>query len=137
VTVPLLEARGLKRHFRLRGKLFGPPRVVRAVDGVDVAVAEGETLALVGESGCGKSTLGRMIVRLDNPTEGEIRFRGRDIVALNEAALKPFRRDIQIVTVDGRHIDVRFSERKMAPGARVAHVELSGALPTARTDWAG
>ncbi len=97
MTVPLLEARGLKRHFPLRGKMFGPPRVVRAVDGVDVAVAEGETLALVGESGCGKSTLGRMIVRLDDPTEGEIRFRGQDIVALDEAALKPFRRDIQIV----------------------------------------
>ncbi|HEU5316676.1 MAG TPA: ATP-binding cassette domain-containing protein, partial [Chloroflexota bacterium] len=74
-TPNLLEVRGLKKHFPIRGGLLG--RVtgqVRAVDGVDLFLKEGETLGLVGESGCGKSTAGRTIIRLHEPTAGEIVF---------------------------------------------------------------
>ncbi len=98
VMTPLLEAKDVTRHFPLPGKLFRPStRVVRAVDGVDLVLHEGETLGLVGESGCGKSTLGRLLARLDEPTSGVIRFEGQDISQLGEAALKPFRRKAQIV----------------------------------------
>ena len=95
---PLLEVRGLTRHFPVDEGLFLRGRqTVKAVDGVDLAIAAGESLGLVGESGCGKSTLGRTIVRLDRPTAGEILFEGTDIAPLGDAALKPFRRRIQII----------------------------------------
>jgi len=95
---PLLEVRGLKRHFPLKSGLFQQQKqAVLAVDGVDLTINSGETLGLVGESGCGKSTLGRVIVRLDEPTAGEILFEGTDIATLNDEQLQPFRRQIQIV----------------------------------------
>ena len=95
---PLLEVRGLKRHFPLKSGLFQQQKqAVLAVDGVDLTINSGETLGLVGESGCGKSTLGRVIVRLDEPTAGEIFFEGTDIATLNDEQLQPFRRQIQIV----------------------------------------
>jgi oligopeptide transport system ATP-binding protein len=75
---PLLEVRGLKKYFPVRSKRFfsGEKRIVKAVDGVNLVIERGETVGLVGESGCGKSTLGRTIVRLYEPTEGEIIFSG-------------------------------------------------------------
>ena len=94
---PLLEVRGLKRHFPAPGPLFGPARWVKAVDGVDLEIAEGETLGLVGESGCGKSTVGRLIARLDTPTAGEIAFDGRRITDLDDRRLKPVRQSIQMI----------------------------------------
>ena len=95
---PLLQVRGLKRHFPVDERLFsGRHRAVKAVDGVDLDLRTGETLGLVGESGCGKTTLGRNIVRLDAPTAGEILFEGTDIAGLDERALRPYRREIQII----------------------------------------
>ena len=95
---PLLEVRGLKRHFPVDEGIFSRQnRSVKAVDGVDLFIAPGEALGLVGESGCGKTTLGRNIVRLDKPTEGEIRFEGVDIAGFDDRALKPYRRQIQII----------------------------------------
>ncbi len=94
---PLLEVRGLKRHFPTAGPLFGPARSVKAVDGVDLVVGVGETLGLVGESGCGKSTLGRLIARLDEPTAGEILFEGADIAGLDDRRLLPIRQSIQMI----------------------------------------
>lgn len=96
----ILEARGLERRFVTKRPLFGEPTVVRAVDGVDLAVRRGETLAVVGESGCGKSTLARLLVRLIEPTGGHVLYDGRDIGALSEAELRKLRREMQFVFQD-------------------------------------
>jgi peptide/nickel transport system ATP-binding protein len=98
---PLLEVRGLVKHFLLpRDGLFGAPRVVHAIDGVDLDVAQGETVGLVGESGCGKSTLARVVVRIFQPTAGSIRFAGHDIARASPAAIRPLRRRMQMVFQD-------------------------------------
>jgi oligopeptide/dipeptide ABC transporter ATP-binding protein len=98
---PLLEVRDLKMHFPVReGILLRASRFNRAVDGVTVNIAPGETLGLVGESGCGKSTLGRCIARLYRPTAGEIRFEGRDIAQLPNRELLPIRQNIQMIFQD-------------------------------------
>ena len=97
MSEPLLKVTGLKRHFPTSGPLFGPARTVKAVDGVDLEIREGETLGLVGESGCGKSTLGRLISRLDEPTAGSILFEGRDIARLDDRSMLPVRQSVQMI----------------------------------------
>jgi oligopeptide/dipeptide ABC transporter ATP-binding protein len=99
--VPLLEVRNLKTYFPIRKGVFRRQvGAVRAVDDVSFSVYPGETLGLVGESGCGKTTLGRTIVRLLEPTEGEIVFDGKPIGSLGKRALRPFRRELQMVFQD-------------------------------------
>jgi len=98
---PLVEVRSVKKYFPIRkGLLQREVARVHAVDDVTFSVREGETLGLVGESGCGKSTLGRTIVRLLEPTEGSVFFEGRDISKLGSRALRPTRREMQIVFQD-------------------------------------
>jgi oligopeptide/dipeptide ABC transporter ATP-binding protein len=92
----LLEAHGLTKHFPIREGFFGR-RMLRAVDGVDLDVREGETLGVVGESGCGKSTLARLLIGLLEPTAGEVRYDGH---TLAETHKKQLRRDVQIVFQD-------------------------------------
>lgn len=100
-SAPVLEVRGLKMHFPIRkGLLKRIAGYVYAVDGVDFHINQGETLGLVGESGCGKSTVGRMLLKLYDPTGGEIRFEGRDILALDDEELNRTRRRIQIIFQD-------------------------------------
>jgi oligopeptide/dipeptide ABC transporter ATP-binding protein len=97
----LLEARGVEKHFPVRqGLLRRTVGHVKAVDGVNLVVHEGETVGLVGESGCGKSTLGRTLLRLVEPTGGRIVFEGSDITDASGAALKAARRDMQIIFQD-------------------------------------
>ena len=97
----LLDITGLKVHFPIRGGLLRRRTgTVRAVDGIDLHVGRGETLALVGESGCGKTTTGKTILRLIEPSAGAIRFAGTDIATLPHAKLAPYRRRMQIVFQD-------------------------------------
>jgi ABC-type oligopeptide transport system ATPase subunit len=100
-TIPLVEVRDLKTHFPVRaGLLQRPVAWIRAVDGVSFTIGAGETVGLVGESGCGKTTLGRTILRLYEPTAGEIRFAGQPLAHLRGAAMRPFRRQAQMIFQD-------------------------------------
>ena len=96
----LLEVEGLRKHFPTRtGPLSRSAKVI-AVDGVAFSVHEGETLGLVGESGCGKSTTGKLILRLLDPTDGQVTWRGRRIDRLNRMEMRPVRRELQAVFQD-------------------------------------
>ncbi len=98
---PIIEVRGLKTWFPVgRGVLGQHTGQLRAVDGVDLTIQRGETLGLVGESGCGKSTLGRSILRLVEPTDGEVLFMGRDLLKLSNSAMRRMRRDLSIIFQD-------------------------------------
>src|SRR5687768_14473173 len=89
----LVNVRQLVKHFPVEGS----DDVVRAVDGVTFQILAGETLGLVGESGCGKSTVGRCLLRLIEPTSGEVNFQGRDILSLDRRDLREIRREMQII----------------------------------------
>ena len=96
----ILEVRGLVKHFRLRSSVFARPRVVQAIDDVDLTVARGEIVGVVGESGCGKSTFARTLVRLYRPDRGSIRFDGHELAGAAEATIRPLRRRMQMVFQD-------------------------------------
>jgi oligopeptide transport system ATP-binding protein len=97
---PLLDVRHLSKEFSRRKGLFGAASVVRAVDDVSFFIEKGETFGLVGESGSGKTTTGRCILRLIEPTKGEVLFDGRDVLKLSRGDLRRARRDMQIVFQD-------------------------------------
>ncbi|PYZ96046.1 peptide ABC transporter ATP-binding protein [Alteribacter lacisalsi] len=101
MTTNLLQVNNLKQYFPIKGGFFGR-RVndVKAVDDISFAVKQGETLSIVGESGCGKSTTGRAILRLDEPTAGEVSFNGVDLLSLNGRDMRKQRKDLQIIFQD-------------------------------------
>ena len=98
VSGPLVEIRNLTKHFPIRKGFFNKQvGAVRALSGVNLDIFEGETLGLVGESGCGKSTLGRVMLRLMNATDGQVKFEGKEIMSLDNKSMKPLRKQMQIV----------------------------------------
>src|SRR5204863_6613037 len=97
----VLEAAGLSKHFRARRGFFGGDRGnVRAVDGISFAIESGRTLGVVGESGCGKTTTAKLVLGLEEPTGGSIRFEGQDLHALDAAARRHYRKSVQAVFQD-------------------------------------
>ncbi|WP_304770033.1 ATP-binding cassette domain-containing protein, partial [Ileibacterium valens] len=97
----ILEVKNVKKYFPLsKGKLKPGKPCVKAVDGISLDLYEGETLGLVGESGCGKSTLGRTIIRLYEPTDGEVIFKGEDIAKKSRKEMRKLREEIQFIFQD-------------------------------------
>jgi ABC-type oligopeptide transport system ATPase subunit len=99
-SAPLLEVRNLVKHFTRSQGLFSKPSIVKAVDDVSFSIEEGEMFGLVGESGSGKSTTGRCILRLIEPTSGQVLFRGEDVLSFPRSRMRAARRDMQIVFQD-------------------------------------
>jgi oligopeptide/dipeptide ABC transporter ATP-binding protein len=98
--MPVLEAARLTKHFRSRRGFFGEGGVVRAVDGITFAIENARTLGVVGESGCGKTTTAKLVLGLEQPTGGDIRFEGRDLSALDAAGRRHYRKSVQAVFQD-------------------------------------
>ena len=97
---PVIEARNLTKHFAVKRGLFGTAGTVRAVDDVSFAIEPGRTLGVVGESGCGKTTTAKLVLLLERPTAGDIRFEGHDLQALDAKGLRDYRRNVQAVFQD-------------------------------------
>ena len=131
----LVEVRNLVKHFERGGGLLRAKTVVRAVDGVSFSIEEGETFGLVGESGSGKSTTGRCMLRLIEPTSGEVRFRGENVLAFDRGRMRAARRDMQMVFQDpvlvaqSAHAGAR--DRRGAAG----HPPASARAPSAARRW--
>lgn len=130
--MPLLEVRALVKHFPVRGPAFSR-RWARAVDGVDLEVNAGETLGLVGESGCGKTTLVRAILRIVEPTAGEVLFDGVNLLRLDRAALRAKRKELAIVYQNPfLSLSPRLSVHDLIAEPLVTHTDLRGQALTGR-----
>ena len=136
MSQPLVEVRGLTRYFAQRGGLFlRRSQYVHALERVNLTVRQGETLGVVGESGCGKTTLGRCIVRLIEPTAGEVLFEGVNLLTLSRQEMQQRRRDMQMVFQSPySSLDPRFSVLKLIAEPIVTHTDLKGKALMARVE---
>lgn len=100
MSSPLIEVKNLTKVFDVGKGFLKKSRPLRAVNDISLTIMPGETLCLVGESGCGKSTLGRCILQLIKPTSGQVLYGGQDLCVLNETAMRPYRKDLQIIFQD-------------------------------------
>ncbi|MBZ5505601.1 MAG: ATP-binding cassette domain-containing protein [Acidobacteriia bacterium] len=137
--MPLLSIRDLVKIYQTDEGLFGKARrEIRAVNGVSLDIAQGETLGLVGESGCGKTTLGRMILRLIEPTSGSITFNGRNVLAASSAELRRLRRDMQIIFQDPfASLNPRMRVEEIVTEPLVIHSQAANSLNRAENPSAG
>jgi oligopeptide/dipeptide ABC transporter ATP-binding protein len=132
--MPLLEATALSKHFQARRGIFGGERgTVRAVDGISFAIEPGQTLGVVGESGCGKTTTAKLVLGLEEPTGGTIRFDGRDLRRLDAAGRRNYRKSVQAVFQDPyASLNPRMRISAIITEPLITHEQLSAAAVKAR-----
>ncbi|MGH2319833.1 ABC transporter ATP-binding protein [Planococcus sp. SE5232] len=124
----LLKVEGLKQYFPIKGGFLGrTTNYVKAVDDISFSIFEGETVSIVGESGCGKSTTGRAILRLEEPTEGKVEFRGVDLAGLSKRNMRKYRKDLQIIFQDPY---ASINPRQTVASVLTEAMEIQKVLPT-------
>lgn len=130
----ILEAKNLCKYFPAKDFFGRQKTVVKAVDGIHLQIRRGETFGLVGESGCGKSTLGRTLIRMYDPTSGEIHFQGQDITRLKGKELEPVHKQMQIIfqdpyaALDPHHNVKEIIQESMTAGKKMADSEVEGKI---------
>ena len=136
MTAPLLEAVDLTKHFPVKRGFFGGSRgAVRAVDGISFIVEKGKTLGVVGESGCGKTTTAKLVLGLEDPTAGILRFEGADLTTLDAAGRKHYRRGIQAVFQDPyASLNPRMRVGQIIIEPLITHERLDGAAQRKRIE---
>jgi ABC-type glutathione transport system ATPase component len=130
----LLEATALSKHFQARRGIFGGERgTVRAVDAISFTIEAGQTLGVVGESGCGKTTTAKLVLGLEEPTGGTIRFEGRDLQALDGAGRRSYRKSVQAVFQDPyASLNPRMRISAIIAEPLITHEQLSAAAVKGR-----
>lgn len=129
----ILETRDLQRRFLTGGGLLRPATTIHAVNGVSLRIKRGETFAIVGESGCGKSTLARLLLRLIEPSAGQITYDGRDLGSLPAPEMRKLRAEMQFIFQDPfSSLNPRMTVERIVGEPLAVHTTLSGAERRAR-----